>query len=68
MPFLVLHGGDDTVTNLSVSKLLYESASSHDKTLKIYPGMWHALFGEAPEDVDLIFFDTISWLDQRASN
>lgn len=68
MPFLVLHGGDDAVTNPSVSKLLYESASSHDKTLKIYPGMWHVLNGEAPEDVDLIFSDIISWLDQRASN
>ncbi|KAJ3687325.1 hypothetical protein LUZ61_016489 [Rhynchospora tenuis] len=67
MPFFALHGGDDIVTNVSVSKLLYESASSHDKTLKIYPGMLHVLFGEAPEDVDLIFSDIISWLDQRSS-
>jgi acylglycerol lipase len=68
MPFLVLHGGDDIVTNCSVSELLYRSASSCDKTLKIYPGMWHVLFGEAPEDVDLIFSDTISWLDERVAN
>ncbi|KAJ4783000.1 alpha/beta-Hydrolases superfamily protein [Rhynchospora pubera] len=68
IPFLVLHGGDDIVTNPSVSKLLYEKASSHDKTLKIYPGMWHALTGEAPEDVELVFSDVISWLDQRSSS
>ncbi|GAB4836525.1 hypothetical protein Ancab_001437 [Ancistrocladus abbreviatus] len=66
LPFLVVHGGDDKVTDPAISKLLYESASSADKSFKLYPGMWHALtFGELPENIDTVFKDIISWLDER---
>lgn len=66
LPFLIVHGGDDIVTDPGVSKLLYESASSEDKTFKLYPGMWHALTsGEPPESIDLVFSDIVSWLDER---
>jgi acylglycerol lipase len=67
LPFLVLHGGDDIVTDPSVSKLLFEEASSRDKAFKLYPGMWHALSAELPPDVEDIYSDIISWLDKRAS-
>lgn len=67
MPFLIVHGGDDKVTDPSVSKLLHESACSTDKTFKLYPGMWHALTsGEPPENIELVFSDIIAWLDQRS--
>lgn len=66
MPFIIVHGGADVVTDPSVSKLLYESASSTDKTFKLYPGMWHTLTaGEPPESIDLVFSDVIAWLDER---
>ena len=66
MPFLVVHGGDDKVTDPSVSKLLYESAESKDKTFKLYPGMWHSLtYGELPENVDTVFSDIVAWLEER---
>ncbi|KAA8534278.1 hypothetical protein F0562_031795 [Nyssa sinensis] len=66
LPFLIVHGGDDKVTDPSVSKLLYESASSSDKTFKLYHGMWHALtYGELPENVDIVFRDIIEWLDDK---
>ncbi|KAJ8631638.1 hypothetical protein MRB53_024961 [Persea americana] len=67
LPFLIVHGGDDKVTDPSVSKLLHESACSTDKTFKLYPGMWHALTsGEPPENIELVFSDIIAWLDQRS--
>lgn len=67
LPFLIVHGGDDKVTDPSVSKLLYESACSTDKTFKLYPGMWHALTsGEPPENIDLVFSDIVAWLDERS--
>lgn len=66
MPFLVLHGGDDVVTDPSVSKLLFEKASSKDKTFKLYPGMWHALTAELPDDVERVYADIITWLEERA--
>ncbi|KAL6853628.1 hypothetical protein ACP4OV_019657 [Aristida adscensionis] len=65
LPFLVLHGEDDVVADPSGSKLLQERASSRDKTLKLYPGMWHVLMGERPEDVERVFAAVISWLEDR---
>jgi len=66
LPFLVVHGTDDVVADPHGSKLLHERASSRDKTLKLYPGMWHVLMGERPEDVERVFADVISWLEHRA--
>lgn len=67
LPFLVLHGEDDKVTDKSVSKQLYDVASSSDKTLKLYPGMWHGLlYGEPPENLDIVFSDIISWMEKRS--
>ncbi|AES61771.1 putative 2-acylglycerol O-acyltransferase [Medicago truncatula] len=67
LPFLVLHGEEDKVTDPEVSKALYERASSVDKTIKLYPGMWHGLTaGEPDENIELVFGDIISWLDKRA--
>ncbi|KAK1286652.1 hypothetical protein QJS10_CPB20g00866 [Acorus calamus] len=68
LPFLIVHGGDDIVTDPSVSQSLYELASSTDKMFKLYPGMWHALTsGEPEENIDLVFSDIVSWLDNRAT-
>ncbi|XP_044492213.1 caffeoylshikimate esterase isoform X3 [Mangifera indica] len=69
IPFFVLHGEADTVTDPEVSKALYERATSKDKTIKLYPGMWHALTsGEPDENVDVVFGDIIAWLDKRTSD
>lgn len=69
IPFFVLHGEADTVTDPEVSKALYERASSRDKTIKLYPGMWHALTsGEPDENIDIVFGDIIAWLDKRMSD
>ncbi|XP_041000397.1 caffeoylshikimate esterase-like [Juglans microcarpa x Juglans regia] len=67
LPFIVLHGDEDRVTDKSVSKLLYDVASSHDKTFKLYPGMWHGLlYGEPPENSDRVFSDIIDWLEKKS--
>uniref|UniRef100_A0A0D3BXU1 Serine aminopeptidase S33 domain-containing protein n=1 Tax=Brassica oleracea var. oleracea TaxID=109376 RepID=A0A0D3BXU1_BRAOL len=66
MPFIVLHGEDDKVTDKEASKLLYEVASSNDKTLKLYPEMWHSLlFGEPLEKSELVFNDIVQWMETR---
>lgn len=66
MPFLVLHGEDDVVVDPEGSRLLHERASSRDKTLKLYPGMWHMLMAEPPADVERIYADVTSWLEERS--
>jgi len=68
IPFLIVHGADDKVTDPSVSNLLYESACSTDKSFKLYPGMWHSLtYGELQENIDTVFEDVTAWLDDRVA-
>ncbi|XP_026439067.1 caffeoylshikimate esterase-like [Papaver somniferum] len=66
LPFFVLHGEADIVTDPEVSKALYVQAGSKDKTFKLYPGMWHALTsGEPDHNIEIVFSDIFSWLDKR---
>lgn len=56
LPFLLLQGEADVVTDPSSSVELYQKAKSEDKTLKLYPGMWHSLFeGELDENAEIVF-------------
>lgn len=67
LPFFVLHGEADTVTDPEVSRALYDRAASADKTLKLYPGMWHGLTsGEPDGNVETVFADIVEWLDRRS--
>ncbi|PSR98567.1 Caffeoylshikimate esterase [Actinidia chinensis var. chinensis] len=66
IPFIVLHGSADVVTDPDVSRELYEKANSEDKTIKIYEGMMHSLlFGETDENVEIVRRDILSWLEDR---
>ncbi|XP_078447048.1 caffeoylshikimate esterase-like [Wolffia australiana] len=66
LPFLVVHGEADTVTDPGVSRALWERAASPDKAMKLYPGMWHGLTaGEPDANVDAVFADIVTWLDHR---
>lgn len=66
IPFLIVHGGDDVVCDPACVKELYRCASTKDKTLKVYPGMWHQLIGEPDDSVDLVFGEILDWLKTRA--
>lgn len=66
IPFIVLHGDADVVTDPNVSKSLYEKASSEDKSIRIYEGMMHSLlFGETDENVEIVRRDIVAWLTDR---
>uniref|UniRef100_A0A2P2QMF2 Uncharacterized protein MANES_17G041700 n=1 Tax=Rhizophora mucronata TaxID=61149 RepID=A0A2P2QMF2_RHIMU len=68
LPFIVLHGSADVVTDPNVSRALYEEAKSEDKTIKIYDGMLHSLlYGETDENVDIVRQDIFSWLSDRCA-
>lgn len=66
-PLLVVHGEEDIVCDAESAKMVFATALSKDKTMKILPGMWHQLIGEAREDVDLAFRIVFSWLQERAN-
>ncbi|GJN32754.1 hypothetical protein PR202_gb21277 [Eleusine coracana subsp. coracana] len=68
VPFLVVHGSADEVTDPDVSRALYEAAVSKDKTIKIYDGMLHSLlFGEPEENIQRVRGDILAWLNERCT-
>jgi alpha-beta hydrolase superfamily lysophospholipase len=67
LPLLVVHGGDDTVCDPACVEELHRRAGSKDKTLRIYPGMWHQIVGEPEENVEKAFDEIIAWLKDRAA-
>ena len=58
-----MHGEKDKLTNPEGSKLVHELAGSTDKTLTIYPGLFHEIFNE-PEQ-DQVLSDVTTWLAAR---
>jgi alpha-beta hydrolase superfamily lysophospholipase len=66
LPFIVLHGEADRVTAPQASRDLHERASSTDKTLKIYDGMWHALMCEPDGGAERCLKDVHDWIHARA--
>lgn len=66
VPFLIVHGGDDIICDPACAEDLYTRAASKDKTIHVYPGMWHQLVGESDEDVERVFGDIVEWLQTRA--
>ena len=82
VPFIVLHGAtwttprttcssapgtEDAVTHHAHSELLYQTAASQDKTLKLYEGMWHALLVEPDGGGEIVQRDIVDWLLARVA-
>jgi alpha-beta hydrolase superfamily lysophospholipase len=63
LPILILHGGGDAMTAPEGSRFLYDAIGSRDKSLKIYPGLYHEIFNE-PEREE-IFAEVLAWCDRH---
>ena len=63
---LVQHGSSDRVTDPKLSQALYDEASSKDKSILLYEGMWHSVSGETEENVEKVLNDRIAWVLERA--
>lgn len=66
LPILILHGGSDPICPPAGSEILYRSAASSDKTLKIYPNLLHEIHHEAEQET--VFADMTAWLDKRVGD
>lgn len=64
VPLLVLHGDADRLTMPGGSQKLYDQSHSEDKTLKLYPGLYHELVFE-PEGKEVVN-DVLSWIVKRS--
>ena len=64
LPVLLLQGTEDRLVPASASRLVHDRASSPDKTLRLYDGLYHEVFNE-PER-DQVLADLSDWLDRHA--
>jgi acylglycerol lipase len=62
-PLLIMYGTADRLSEPKGSRMLYESASSKDKTLKSYHNFYHEIFNEPGREQ--VFRDIEDWLEAR---
>lgn len=60
LPFIALQGCDDKLVEAVGAQMLYERASSTDKVIKMYQGMYHEVFNEP--DRAMVLNDVEMWL------
>ena len=63
LPLLLMHGEGDVMTAPAGSQFLYDNVGSSDKTLKLYPGLYHEIFNEPEREA--IFGEVLAWADQH---
>jgi acylglycerol lipase len=63
LPFIVVQGGEDKLVDPAGAQMLYDKASSKDKTIKVYEGLYHEVFNE-PERARVLR-DVETWLATR---
>lgn len=64
LPLIVMHGEADAMTAASGSADFHAGVASPDKTLRIYPGLYHEIFNE-PERLEVLG-ELAAWLAARA--
>ena len=60
LPFITVQGGQDKLVDPAGAQMLYDRAGSKDKTIKVYPGMYHEVFNEPERAV--VLKDVETWL------
>jgi acylglycerol lipase len=65
LPLLVLLGSADALVPPSGGRMVHDRASSLDKTLIVYDGLYHEILNE-PEK-DRVMADVVAWLDARCA-
>lgn len=63
LPLFILHGTLDKATKPSGSQFFYDTASSKDKTLKLYNGYVHDLLND--RDKEVVMEDVKNWITVR---
>lgn len=61
LPILLQHGEKDSLAAVAGSQYLFDHVSSADKTLKIYPGLFHEIYNEPERDA--VLDELVGWFD-----
>lgn len=64
LPLLLLHGEADGAADPAASREFYKQAGSQDKTLKVYPGLYHEIMNETEREQ--VLSDLMGWLEKRS--
>ncbi len=65
-PLLIMHGSADQLTNPEGSVRLHETISSVDKSLVMWPGLYHEIMNE-PEKTEVLK-EIGGWIEERLSH
>lgn len=63
LPFLLIHGDADRLTNPKGSELLAAKAKSSDKMLRVFPGGYHELINDS--DREEVMQVLVDWVGER---
>jgi len=66
LPLLVIHGDADPLVDPAGARMLFEGASSPDKTLRLYEGARHEVYNDLPPTREAMLGDLVAWLDARS--
>ncbi|MBL8651541.1 MAG: lysophospholipase [Sphingopyxis sp.] len=61
LPILFQHGEKDSLAAVAGSQYLFDHVGSADKTLKIYPGLFHEIYNEPEQEA--VLDDLVNWFD-----
>jgi alpha-beta hydrolase superfamily lysophospholipase len=64
-PILMQVAGDDKLVNAEASRAFFERLQVEDKTLKLYPGLYHEIYNEVDEQKSTVLADLEQWLTAR---
>ncbi len=63
LPLLVMHGAADAMTAPEGSEVFHQAIASEDKSLRIYPELYHEIFNEPERET--VLEELSSWILQR---
>jgi alpha-beta hydrolase superfamily lysophospholipase len=63
IPILVMHGEQDALAPMQASVDVIAGVSSGDRTLRVWPSLYHEIFNE-PEK-DLVIGEVVRWISER---
>ncbi len=62
LPLLIIHGSDDQIVNVQGSREVMAKASSQDKGIHIYEGLYHETLNEVSPDKDMVLDNLRGWI------
>ncbi len=68
VPLLILHGTADCLIDPEGAKLLYRTAKSPDKTLRLYEGAYHEIVNDLPDTSEAALKEIAIWLDRLSQS